>query len=274
MILSVPGGPTSTDVVAAVAARHRELIEALTAVDEAALVQPSRLPGWPPLTILCHLRYGAEANILMTADILADRRTAYYPDGRERQRAATLQPQCGESPADVVDSLARSCQALDQVWLGVPEDSWVTAQLHEPDNNVDLGPLALGQLALLRLTEVEVHGSDLDLDLTPWSTTFVDAALPMRLGWLRTKRSNQQIPDRSIRGSWNLVSTDGPPFSVSVTSLGVTVDDRRSPVADSTISGTKVQLLAMLLGRVSIEDLALSGDPTHALSFRRAFPPP
>lgn len=45
----------------------------------------------------------------------------------------------------------------------------------------------LGMLAVLRLTEVEVHGFDLDIGCTPWSEVFVDVALPTRIRRLATR---------------------------------------------------------------------------------------
>ncbi len=71
-----------------VAQRTRETTESLRSLDDAALRSPSLLPGWSRLTVACHLRFGAEALLPMTRDALAGKETAYYPQGRERQRPA------------------------------------------------------------------------------------------------------------------------------------------------------------------------------------------
>jgi hypothetical protein len=55
---------------AEVARRTGEVVAALDAVDESALLGPSALPGWSRLTIACHLRYGAQAHVRVTGAAL------------------------------------------------------------------------------------------------------------------------------------------------------------------------------------------------------------
>ncbi len=203
--------PTGRSVASAVAVRQSEVAQALATLDDHKIREASRLPGWDRLTIACHLRYGGIATERMTSDALAGRQTAFYPDGRSLQRAATLRPDEGESSNDVVSSLAHGCERLDLLWAGIDDDRWST-EIQEPPDNSDLGPITLWTLALLRLTEVEVHGHDLDLDLSPWSATFVGAALPTRLLRLPSRRSNHRVIDGSIDGSWALAAADGPTF--------------------------------------------------------------
>lgn len=93
-----------------------------------------------------------------------------------------------------------------------PPEAWDGTTVCEPEDNPDIGPITLLQLAILRLTEVEVHGTDLDLGLSDWSDPFIDAALPMRIAWLPRRHTPSQAPS----GSWNLVATDGPSFNVAV----------------------------------------------------------
>ena len=89
-------------------------------------------------------------------------------------------------------------------------------QVLEPEGNRDLGPTTLGRLALLRLTEVEVHGSDLGVDLEDWSALFIDLALPMRPDWLNVRRMGHHDVDVSLEGSWLLIASDGPTYRISV----------------------------------------------------------
>lgn len=258
----------------AVAARHREINRRLSNVDERELRSPSLLPGWDRLTIVCHLRFGAVATARMTEDAVAGRSTSFYPDGRAVQRQATLEPDRGESHADVVRSLADQSTRLDELWRTLDDRLW-RLPVEEPEENPDLGRIDVWTLAILRLTEVEVHGSDLDLDLSPWSTTFVSAALPMRLGWLPTRRANHRSPDRLVAGSWNLVSTDGPSFLVRARGKRVAVDQAEPGAdADASIIGTSRELLSFILGRTALDDLETRGDQDLAASFLAAFPPP
>jgi hypothetical protein len=94
-------------------------------------------------------------------------------------------------------------------------------------------------MAILRLTEIEVHGTDLDIGLPEWSDVFVGAALPRRLA--RLQRRAAQAP-----GAW-IIS-------------GVHVGDASEPEG---IDASDRDLLAMLLGRNTLSE-----------TFSRAFPGP
>jgi maleylpyruvate isomerase len=227
------------DVLAAITSRTALIIDSLAAADLAA---PSSLPGWSRLTIACHLRYGAEAMRWMTEDAIAGRRTAYYPEGRETQRPGTLLRREGE---DVVAALRESSAVLDRIWATVID--W-SVMVVEPDDNPDLGPYPLRHMPLFRLTEVEVHGTDLDVGLPPWSDTLVHAALPMRLERLQRRR-----PLRP--GSWRLIATDGP-----WETLETVVGDGSEP---EVLAATSRELFALTLGRSSA-----------CTSFSEAYPGP
>jgi hypothetical protein len=238
------------------------------------MVGPSGLEGWSRLTIACHLRYGAGAFLRMTEGALAGTPVAYYPEGRDAQRPGTLVPAAGESPRSVVDDLAATSDALHGRWAALGAEAW-RRQVEEPEGNVDLGTVELARLPLMRLTEVEVHGTDLDLGLSDWSRTFVDSALAFRLHWLPTRRSNHRAVDPSVEGSWLLVATDGAAHLLTVEAgvVSVTDADRTNP-SGAVIEGSSRDLLALLLGRPSVRALQLSGDVALAGAFGRAFPGP
>ena len=261
-------------VVEACAARTTEIVGALARLDDGTLAAPSALPGWSRLTIACHLRYGGEALAQMTSAAIGGRRSSYYPEGRARQRPATLEPRRGERPSDVVRSLRQGADQLQRVWSELSEEEWHTA-VEEPDDNPDLGRVDVSWLPLLRLTELEVHGGDLALGLDQWSELFVRVALPTRLDWLNARRSNHRAFDGGLEGSWLLSATDGPTYRVEV--RGSMVDAR--PVGEgtgarATIIASSRDLLALLLGRTRSEPLRVSGDVTFARRFEDAFPGP
>jgi maleylpyruvate isomerase len=265
------GGPQSA---AAVARRSAEVIRALRAVDDEELLGPSALPGWDRLTIVCHLRYGAAALDRMTRAAIDGQAASYYPEGRSRQRPSTLQPEPGEHPSDVVASLVRRSAELDALWSVLSEEQWLL-DVDEPPDNPDLGTLPLARLALLRLTEVEVHGGDLQLGLADWSQVFVESALAFRLDWLNTRRPGRRDPDDGTEGSWLLLATDGPTYLV--TTAGPSVSSRpASPTtsADAVIEASSRDLLALLLGRPLLHPARCSGDADLAAAFSRVFPGP
>lgn len=270
----VSSDPTGAALVRAVARRQEEIAERLAEADGDLLTQESRLPGWDRLTIACHLRYGADASRRMTTDTLAGNETSFYPQGREHQRPSTLCPSNDESTSDVIAALNEESQHLVETWHGVDERQWKT-KIQEPADNPDLGSINLWTLALLRLTEVEVHGHDLDLGLSRWSETFVSTALPMRLLWLPSRRSNRRDTERLVDGTWAIAAVDGPTFVVNASGTDVEVAESSTGVdADATIVGTADRLLAFILGRGSLGDLEVRGDPALARLFLDAFPAP
>ena len=230
--------------------------------------------GLDRLTIACHLRYGASASLRMTNDGLAGRPTSFYPAGRSLERPGTLAPDEGEEQADVVRSLVVTSDRLHEAWTSLSPPQWHMS-VEEPAGNPDLGPVTIERLALLRLTEVEVHGTDLDLGLDDWSEFFVAHALPIRLGWLATRRSNHRRVDTAVEGSWLLVAADGPSTVVSVRGPQVTVEAAdRNTVADAVIEGSQRDLLALLLGRPRRREMKITGDVGLGRAFREAFPGP
>jgi uncharacterized protein (TIGR03083 family) len=269
---------TASQLARAAADRTDEIVKALSGdagLPGADLDGPSRLEGWSRLTILCHLRYGARASRRMTEETLQGRAGSFYPEGRSSQRPSTLAPEPGEDPPAVVGSLAQESRLLQDLWSGLSEAQW-DMKIVEPARNPDFGAgLTIGDLATLRLTEVEVHGFDLDVGLDSWSDVFVDAALPMRLGWLATRRSNHSDVDRAVQGSWKLVASDGPTWIVEV--KGKDVSSWQTGVADAAdaiIGGSSRDLLAMLVGRPTEEPLLFDGDVSLAKAFKEAFPGP
>lgn len=264
---------SATAVAAAVVVRHRELISILCELDVDEILAPSLLPGWTRLTVVCHLRYGAEANLAMTRSVLSGQPASFYPAGRTTQRPITLNPRAGEQAGDVIRSLVAAATELDSLWTSLDNDDWNIVS-EEPADNVDLGSVALGTLALLRLTEVEVHGSDLDIGAREWSEVFVDTALPMRVHWLSTRRSNHSPTATDVHGTWVLEPHHGPRFAITASESGVSISEDGSDAGDARIAGSKRELLAFLLGRTTLLSLSVSGDHEFAWAFKRAFPSP
>ena len=253
-------------------ARTADIVSALEAF--ASLTSPTRLPEWTRLTVACHLRYGAIASNRMTRDTLDGLEASFYPGGRSVQRPGTLVPDPGETEDQVVASLGVESAVLHDTWSPLSESEWQAA-VREPADNLDLGDTTIAGLAILRLTEVEVHGSDLDVGLGDWSDLFVKSALPFRIGRLTSSRNCARAVDSGVRGSWALVATDGPSWRVSVSVDEVTIEPVDLPVrSDAVIEARSRDLLAMLLGRPLRAGRIERGDTGLAREFSRAFPGP
>jgi len=263
---------SGADISEAARTRTADIVSALGSMG--SLSTPSRLPGWSRLTVACHLRYGAVASLRVTADALAGRMTSFYPGGRAAVRPGTLEPGPCESQAEVVASLGEESAKLHDSWARLAESEWQTVS-HEPGDNRDLGETSIASLAALRLTEVEVHGYDLDIGLDDWSDVFVKKVLPVRIGRLAARRTNHKAVDPDVQGTWKLVARDGPSWRISVRGDVVTTEavDTEAP-ADAVIEATGRDLLAMLLGRPLDGEVVTRGDTRLAGLFSRAFPGP
>ena len=124
----------------------------------------------------------------------------------------------------------------------------------------------------MRLTEVEVHGTDLGLNLPDWSEIFIDTVLPMRLEWLNVRRTNHREFGRELTGAWLLAASDGPTYKVSVD--GTKVESRpalRNARTTAVIEASSRDLLALLLGRPLVTPPVITGDVTFGQSFARVF---
>lgn len=231
------------------------------------LAQPSALAGWSRIMVLAHLRYVAEAMTRMTRGALAGRAEHIYPNGRAADRPATLELREGETAGALVHSFHTGASDLHAAWRSLTLSDW-DRRLVDRDH----GPIALRRLLALRLTEIEVHSVDLALPgLDTWSDAFVDALLPLRIAWLASARRRDDA-DLTLNGAWALTDRTSK-WLVDARGAEVRageVDLARS--ADCTLSGSRRDLLALILGRSHRVELA--GLPELAHGFKAAFPGP
>ena len=173
-----------------------------------------------------------------------------------------------------MDSLVDLSRALQQTWESLTERDW-EVMVDEPEDNPDLGPLGLGRLPLLRLTEVEVHGSDLDLGLGGLERVLRarGPSVPVWTGSISGGPAG--CPADRIDGSWLLVATDGPVHLVTVRGESVSsVPAAADAAATAVIEGTSRDILSLLLGRPTVEPLAITGDQAFGRTFTMALPGP
>jgi uncharacterized protein (TIGR03083 family) len=261
-------------VARAIAAGHASLARVLADLDDDGLRASTLLPEWNRVTVICHLRYGARAVDRMVRSALAGAPALFYPEGRVEQRPGTLLPYPGETPRDVVASFVAHSAELDATLAGLSEEDWAV-EAHEPPGTVDIGTQSVEQLAVLRLTEVEVHAGDLLLGLDKWSDTLVEHGLPLRFERLAHRLANQPPIDFSFEGTWLLRTLEGEAWTV-------TLEPRRAEVraadydtrSDATITASRRDMLAFLLGRPLEAEAVYAGDVEFAAAFTKAFPGP
>jgi hypothetical protein len=160
------------------------------------------------------------------------------------------------------------------IWHAVPWERW-----GKPFTETELGTAQFGRLVGLRLTEVEVHHSDLAVGFGPrdWSRELTQTCLPLRLASLARYRRRPDA-DQTIDGTWALVCDDlDRRWRVRADLADVAIVDFEPANRDDAgvvLRGTATDLTALLLGRQDPAMLAVSGDTARARAFKRAFPGP
>ena len=257
----VPDDPIDmTAVGAAISARTDQLCDRLCELDVDDLEQPSLLPGWTVLTIACHLRYGSQALRQITSATLEGEPSAYYPGGRDVQRPFTLQPALGEPRGHVIDSLRHESDELRALWVQLADTDWDRTMTPHPGDDDSLGAMSLRDLALLRLVEVMVHGSDAGLGLAPWPLTFGRWLLPLRV------RRARVVHEAGFDAVVEFDATDAESHRSRFANGSATGPADRSP--DLVVRAVANDLVALLLGRQPLGAVTMDGDAEVMVRFR------
>ena len=256
-------------VLSAIEAATHHVIEQLLQRPAAWWNEPSELQGWSRRVVLAHLHYGAQANRAVTLAALDGRSEPFYPGG-DAQRMRTLialdDRPLGLVASEVIDQAER----LAELWRSLDDEQW-----RIPVDEPRLGPVTVARFAALRLTEVEVHGTDLGAGRR-WSDAFVRHLLPLRVAWL-PRQHRRFDADLTVRARWYLagdrcgwlIEADDGHVSIAPHPL-----EAELPPTTYRIGGTDRAALAVVLGRMeAAPDPSLVQGHGTAL-FRSAFPGP
>lgn len=159
-----PGLPDGLETVrAAVTGQARRLAEATVALDETALLLPSRMPGWRVHEVLVHL--ASSMNRLSRAVREPEARvrqvsfeeycTASHSDAEEI-RLRVLEEAAAVSPAGSGRLLAEAARSLTRRLEMVESDKLVVMRR---------GTMALSDVLAVHCLEMLTHGADLGRDL-------------------------------------------------------------------------------------------------------------
>ncbi len=170
------------------------LLAATGKLDNAAVAQPSRLPGWTRGHVLAHVARNADAlvNVLEGRPMYADARVrdAGIEQGAPRPLAAQLE--------DVRDSAARF-----QETAAAPADWSRTVALRNGVTD------AASRIPFRRLVEVELHHVDLGVgyELEDLPEDFTEREIAFFAGTLR--RAPRRTRGRAERHRWTAVAYGG-----------------------------------------------------------------
>jgi maleylpyruvate isomerase len=247
-------GVPVADIEAVRQGTRRILLTVGDLTDEQAAAR-SRLPGWSRAEVLTHLARNADGGRGIAQSAARGEVGSQYPGGAAQRRAGIAAGR-GVGAASLLADLRRSCDALMEAWMQMPDDAWdrvgrsLTGQRTQRD------------WVWSRWREVEVHHVDLGLGYAPseWPVGFVARGLADAL---------RELPDRAARSApanaaVRLEATDHDRAWIVRTDDGVArVDVDRDGLAtvDATITGWGCDVLAWLYGRdPSGAGLTASGD--------------
>jgi maleylpyruvate isomerase len=212
------------------------LLEAAAALDDEAVRQPSRLPGWSRGHVLAHLARNADAvtNLLTWARTGVE--TPMYVS-RER-RDADIEAGSRRPAGDLLADVAAGCRKFEAAVDAMPPGAWQRQVRAGGANRV----VAADWVPLARLGELEIHHTDLDVGYLPsqWPAAWASAFLP---------GASQELEERA-----------GEPLRLQTRgggAYGTELSDAR------TVTGDERELLAWVVGRA--DGSALSVTPPGPL---------
>jgi maleylpyruvate isomerase len=236
------GAPVA-DIEAVRQGTRRILLTVGELTDEQAAAR-SRLPGWTRAEVLTHLARNADGGRGLALASARGEVGSQYPGGAQQRRAGIAAGR-GVGAAPLLADLRRSCDALMEAWMQMPDDAWDRIGLSLTGQRTQC------EWVWSRWREVEVHHVDLGLGYAPseWPVGFVTRGLADALRELPS-RSTRSLPSNA---TVRLEATDHDhAWIVSIDDAGVARvepdPDRVAPV-DGTVSGWGCDLLAWLYGR-------------------------
>jgi maleylpyruvate isomerase len=227
----------ANEVLAALKSATRRLLDEIAGLSDAAVRQPSLLPGWSRGHVLTHLARNAEGS----TRLLTWARTGVPSYEYESAEARAAEIEAGAArPAEVlVEDVRRTAAALEDAATGVPSQAWprVVRYTGGQERPADV-------ILPSRLAEVLIHHVDLDHGFTPedWPGPFVTDMLTLLASSLgqRDGMAAMRLARRGGGGGIHAIGGPGP--------------------ADMTVTGFGPELLAWLLGRSDGRDLGREPD--------------
>lgn len=224
---------TPTDLLDQVAASTARFDTAIGTLTDAALAEPSLLPGWTRGHVLAHMSRNADSllNLLLWARTGIE--MPQYPSVAVRD--ADIEAGAPRPLTVQHADFTATAHRWQAVATTMPAADW-QAEVR----NRQGGTLTADQIPWMRLRETEIHHVDLDIGYTPadWPAAFVARLLPETITDLSAKLLPEATP------TFDIQSTD--------TDFIATVGPGRP---HHTVLGPATALLGWLIGRTSGSDL-------------------
>ncbi len=152
---------------------HVPFLATVASLDDAAVREPSLLPGWSRGHLLTHIARNADSHVRMLTGAMRGEELEQYVGGVEG-RAAGIEAGAGRGAAELHEDVEATAEKMFALWDEVPEEVW----------DKEVTAIHARQPAWFcvysRWRETEIHHVDLDAGYTidDWDERFVLATLP------------------------------------------------------------------------------------------------
>lgn len=195
------------------------LLTAVAKLDDRAVAEPSRLPGWTRGHVLAHLARNADALVNLLTWARTGIETPMYAG--EEARDAAIERDAGRPPAVHLEDLRTSAAGFERTAASLTPEQWefrVTLRHHVTES--------ASRLPFRRLLEVELHHVDLGIGraVTDLPPAFAEQALRFlaavkwaghpALAALELNTPDGRAPLRTGRADGPLTTVTGTPAAL------------------------------------------------------------
>jgi maleylpyruvate isomerase len=228
--------PDPTETLARVVESTAHLIATAEQFDDAAVREPSLLPGWTRGHVLTHVARNADAVVRLMTWAETGVETPMYasPEARETE----IEQGAGRGAQELVQDVRESSERFAQVAARLTGEHW-GAQIAGRRG----GPQAAGWLPWWRLEEMLVHHVDLGVHYSPahWPQYFTEPELALIAG----RFSNPAFTPESPAFRVHAEDVDGADEVDQIFGILADKDDEQVPI----VRGPSAALVAWLIGR-------------------------
>lgn len=166
--------PDPTETLARVAESTAALLAAVEQFDDAAVREPSLLPGWTRAHVLTHAARNADALVRLLTWAATGTETSMYASAEARD--AEIEAGADRPAEQLLADLRESSERFAEYAAGLSPEQW---DAHIAGRRG--GPQPAAWLPWWRLEEVLVHHVDLDVAFSPahWPQSFTEPELAL-----------------------------------------------------------------------------------------------
>ena len=184
----------------------RRLIRTVDALPEHAWPAPSLLPGWTRAHVVAHLALNAEGLAGAVVGVLEGRPVTMYPSAERRD--TDIDELGAAGPAAIRDRLFGATTVIREALAALAAEPTLSETL------IDRTPggtrrFHAGQVAAMRLREVEIHHVDLDAGYSPadWPLDFARALVE---GGVKRQPVEATLVATDLDRTWTCGGPGGP----------------------------------------------------------------